>query len=116
MAYRIHVPGLAVALLIGSIGTAFAQATVGVPGITGIGVAGVGTSPVTSGQSSSVVAPAPNTSFFTDPLSVGPSQIAPTGPVGSDPLRVGPSQIAPVRGSTASTASCGFPNCEPGED
>ena len=70
----------------------------------------------------SVVAPGANLSFFTDPLSVGPSQIPPTGPIGSDPLRVGPAQMPSGRGGAAalsgssSSESCGFPNCLPGED
>jgi hypothetical protein len=128
---QVHASALAAVLLIGSIGTAFAQTTVGVPGATsrGVGVAGVGTAPVTLGAtpglaplSPSVVVPGANLSFFTDPLSVGPSRILPTGPIGSDPLRVGPVQLPPGRGGPAaavsgstSSESCGFPNCLPGE-
>jgi hypothetical protein len=119
--YQAYAAALAL-VLIGSTGTAFAQATVGVPRATtagGAGVAGVGTSPGLAPQSPSVVVPGPNLSFFTDPLSVGPSRIPPTGPIGSDPLRVGPPSgqggpAAAVRG-TSSSESCGFPNCLPGE-
>ena len=56
-----------------------------------------------------------------DPLSVGPTRIPPTGPVGSDPLRVGPTQVSGHGGSAASGSSatslnnCGFPNCVPGD-
>ena len=87
MRYQVYASALAAALLIGSIGAAFAQSTSGVPGSTsgGVGVAATGLAPRPS-----VIAPSPNVSFFTDPLSVGPSRIPPTGPVGSDPLRVGP--------------------------
>jgi hypothetical protein len=131
MRCQVCATALAAALLIGSIGTTFAQATVGVPGATsgGVGVAGVGTAPVTLGadpglvpKSPSVVVPGANVAFFTDPLSVGPSQIPPTGPIGSDPLRVGPVQLPSGRGGpaaavsgTSSSESCGFPNCLPGE-
>jgi hypothetical protein len=129
--YQVYASALAATLLIGSIRTTFAQATVGVGGATsgGVGVAGVGNAPVTLGatpglapQSPSVAVPGPNVSFFTDPLSVGPSQIPPTGPIGSDPLRVGPAQMPSGRGGAAalsgssSSESCGFPNCLPGED
>jgi hypothetical protein len=114
--YQVYVSALAAALLIGSIGTTFAQATVGVPGATsgGVGVAGVGTASVTP----SAAVPGANVSFFTDPLSVGPSQIPPTGPIGSDPLRVGPSgrgSPTSAGSSTSSNEACGFPNCLPGE-
>jgi hypothetical protein len=128
--YQVYASALAAALLVGSIGTTFAQATV-VPGATsgGVGVAGAGTAPVTQGttpglapQSPSVVVPGANVSFFTDPLSVGPSQTPPTGPIGSDPLRVGPAQKPSGQGSptsavssTSSSEACGFPNCLPGE-
>ena len=43
--------------------------------------------------------------FWNDPLSVGPTQIPPTGPVGSDPLRVGPTQVSGHGGSAASGSS-----------
>jgi len=112
---QVYASALAAVLLIGSLGTAFAQTTVG--GV-GIGAAGAGTgAPGLAAQSPSVATPGANLSFFTDPLSVGPSQIPPTGPIGSDPLRVGPSgsSVAAVRGTTNSEA-CGFPNCLPGED
>jgi hypothetical protein len=51
MRCQVCATALAAALLIGSIGTTFAQATVGVPGATsgGVGVAGVGTAPGTLG-------------------------------------------------------------------
>jgi hypothetical protein len=116
MRYQVYASALAAALLIGSIGAAFAQSTSGVPGSTsgGVGVAATGLAPRPS-----VIAPSPNVSFFTDPLSVGPSRIPPTGPVGSDPLRVGPTPSnqggRATVGSGTSSETCGFPNCLPGE-
>jgi hypothetical protein len=116
--YQVYAAVLAAVLLIGSIETTFAQTTVGVPGATSGGATGGGTASVTP----SVAVPGANVSFFTDPLSVGPSQIPPTGPIGSDPLRVGPAQRPSGQGSPSSAGSssssiesCGFPNCVAGD-
>jgi hypothetical protein len=130
MRYQVHGSALAAALLIGSIGTAYAQATIGAPGGTSGGGAavGVGTAPVTDGTTPGLAPQAPsgvpgaNLSFFTDPLSVGPSQMPPTGPIGSDPLRVGPVRLPSGGGSSGATGSstsseaCVLPDCLPGEN
>jgi hypothetical protein len=126
MRYPSYASVLAAPLLIGSIVTALGQTTIAGTGIGasgGAATAGAGTAlSATVPQSSSVVTPGANVSFFTDPLSVGPNQIPPTGPVGSDPLRVGPVRLpsggssSAAAGSSSSSEECALPDCLPGEN
>jgi hypothetical protein len=152
MSYRVYAPTLATALLVGTIGTALAQTTtVGtgagaqtfIPGTAIIPGTGATTAAITAGarppNATAGASPSFTPFFWNDPLSVGPTQIPPTGPVGSDPLSVGPTRIPPTGpvgsdplrvgptqvsghgGSAASGSSatslnnCGFPNCVPGD-
>jgi hypothetical protein len=68
MRHQVYASVLAAPLLIGSIVTALAQTTIAG---TGTGVSG-GAATADAGT-----APDANVSFFSDPLSVGPSQIPP---------------------------------------
>ena len=93
MRYEVYASALAATLLIGSIGTAFAQTTVGGTG-TAVGAVQRRRHCICNSWRTRSYppksAPSPNVSFFTDPLSVGPSQIPPTGPIGSDPQEYRP--------------------------